>query len=260
MNNTPEKRYFVYGLIDPRDQSLFYVGVTCRLGRRMKEHKSSKYLSAKVKMERINTLLENGLDFTYRIFADDLTLEGASELETFLILKFGKIVDGTGILTNVKEGSYVGRKRGFRMSQEEKLKRSLIMKAKKLKHSKEHLEKRFAKARSKKVLQIDPKTDEVIKVWNTAAEAQIAFGRPRRPHIYGVCTGRIGWANPLKTAFGFKWKYEDPEKSIIKESIIKTAKKLFEEVKDAELFIKALMEKTNCAKVTAEVYFRKIQG
>ena len=58
---------------------------------------------------------------------------------------------------------------------------------------------------SKSVAQIDPETNEVLKVFPSIAEAERATGNSR--HISAVCKGK------RKTAKGFKWKYIEDMKN-----------------------------------------------
>ena len=52
---------------------------------------------------------------------------------------------------------------------------------------------------SQAVVQIDPKTDEILQIFPSVAEAEKATGNSK--HIGSVCKGK------RKTAKGFKWKY-----------------------------------------------------
>ena len=55
---------------------------------------------------------------------------------------------------------------------------------------------------AKKVLMIDRKTNEVIKVYNSATELNAVFGKNARLCISDCCNGK------QKTAYGYVWKYE----------------------------------------------------
>lgn len=57
----------------------------------------------------------------------------------------------------------------------------------------------MTKIHSQAVAQIDPKTDEIIKIFSSVAEAERATGNSK--HIGSVCKGK------RKTAKGYKWKY-----------------------------------------------------
>lgn len=57
----------------------------------------------------------------------------------------------------------------------------------------------MTKVHSQAVAQIDPETNEIIKIFSSVAEAERATGNSK--HIGSVCKGK------RKTAKGFKWKY-----------------------------------------------------
>lgn len=56
---------------------------------------------------------------------------------------------------------------------------------------------------AKVVLQLDPKTEEIIAVYPSIQKAYDALGKQHSGHIAAVCTGK------RKTAYGYKWKYEN---------------------------------------------------
>lgn len=53
----------------------------------------------------------------------------------------------------------------------------------------------------KAVFQIDSKTDEIIRKFESVAEAARTIGKAKGSHITEVCKGKY------KTAYGYKWKY-----------------------------------------------------
>lgn len=63
--------------------------------------------------------------------------------------------------------------------------------------------KRGRKPTLRKILQIDLKTGETIKVWNGTLEAQRAVGRPLQNHISRCCRGIIS------KAYDYKWQFQD---------------------------------------------------
>ena len=67
----------------------------------------------------------------------------------------------------------------------------------------EDFDKYVAKTRYKQVLQIDKKTKEVVKVWNTVKEAADKYGQTS--NIRAVCKGK------QNTAYGFIWRYKGDE-------------------------------------------------
>ena len=62
-----------------------------------------------------------------------------------------------------------------------------------------------------KISQIDINTNEIIKIWDCAKDAEINLNLPfnANKNIFTVCNGR------QKTAYGFKWEYYEPDKNII---------------------------------------------
>ena len=55
----------------------------------------------------------------------------------------------------------------------------------------------------RQIAQIDPKTNEIIKIWNNAKEAAVSLGRIKGNQITDVCNGNH------KTAYGYIWRYLD---------------------------------------------------
>lgn len=99
-------QYYVYELIDPRDESPFYIGKGN--GDRMYKHKKQAYQhkGSKInphKSNKIKQILESGNDLRYKKYNCDSELE-AFNLEQQLIIQYGKRVDNTGILTNLTDG------------------------------------------------------------------------------------------------------------------------------------------------------------
>jgi hypothetical protein len=56
---------------------------------------------------------------------------------------------------------------------------------------------------SRKVKQIDPKTNEIIKIFDSISDAYKSFNRPCNSHISMCCLGK----NKVITALGYKWEY-----------------------------------------------------
>lgn len=102
-NNKTCSKFYVYGLIDPITNIIFYVGKGC--GYRYKTHMYSQYLQDNnLKVNKIKSLLSKGLVYNVTIFAKDLYEHESYILETRLILLHGKLHDGTGVLTNMTDG------------------------------------------------------------------------------------------------------------------------------------------------------------
>lgn len=97
-----ENIYYVYFLIDPRDGTPFYIGKGS--GDRLYDHFKGKNLQGnknKIKEDKIKKIKSVGLEPLAQIHKDNMLEQDAYDLETSLIKHYGKIVDGTGILTNV---------------------------------------------------------------------------------------------------------------------------------------------------------------
>jgi len=95
------KKNFVY-ITNKIDEGLFYIGITNDTKLRFNSHKVKK--SNPIKKSYIEKY-----DFEIKILYTYKTREEALEKESFLIKWFGKICDGTGILTNIlTESSDIG--------------------------------------------------------------------------------------------------------------------------------------------------------
>lgn len=82
---------YVYALIDPRDQSIFYIGKG--VGRRMYAHQAevkrgSGALNNPVKVDRIHQILAAGLEVKHQIMACCRTDADAYEVERQLIAEY----------------------------------------------------------------------------------------------------------------------------------------------------------------------------
>lgn len=95
-------KVYIYGLYKEKfeyktnklDEGLFYIGITKDLNRRIIEHKN-------VENNPIKRSYIQKYDFTIKILYECHSYEEALEKESFLIRWFGRIVDNTGILTNI---------------------------------------------------------------------------------------------------------------------------------------------------------------
>lgn len=91
------RRYYVYGLYDPRDGSLIYIGKGC--GTRAMYHHCRRPAI------RVKEWIETNGRPDYRTIEDNLTEEEAYDLERELIRKYGKLgIDPGGVLINVAIG------------------------------------------------------------------------------------------------------------------------------------------------------------
>jgi hypothetical protein len=97
------KNYYVYIFIDPRNNLPFYVGKGNR--RRMKAHfEPNRLAEISPKNSKIKKILSEGLEVTIEIYKTGLSSEEACEIEKELILKYGRVNLGTGILLNLTDG------------------------------------------------------------------------------------------------------------------------------------------------------------
>ncbi len=98
--------YYVYLLLDPRDfYSPFYVGKG--KGNRWRDHlhpSSARIGKNQLKNSIIRKIRESGQDIGMLFWQTKMSEHDALELEKSLIAKFGRRVDGTGILANLTTG------------------------------------------------------------------------------------------------------------------------------------------------------------
>lgn len=114
-----EEKYFVYILIDPRNDKPFYVGkgIGKRFSNHLKEYykqidyyktifeKPEKILS--LKHNTIHELINEGLEYKYNLI-EGLNEDDAYLLEHSFIAWFGRQICGNGILTNLLSGGKNG--------------------------------------------------------------------------------------------------------------------------------------------------------
>ena len=99
------KEYIVYGLIDPRNGSICYIGITKRgLRTRLREHNNPKSTLSTIISKVGRHLKKNELKFEGVILLNNLTLDQANNEEIKLIIKFKSICK----LYNEKPGGSVG--------------------------------------------------------------------------------------------------------------------------------------------------------
>lgn len=98
-----KKEYYVYGLIDPRNNQYFYIGKG--KGKRHSSHLKPKRLDFNTaKLDKIKSIQESGLEVKIEILFPNLDEETAFELERIIIYKLGREVFNEGILTNLSPG------------------------------------------------------------------------------------------------------------------------------------------------------------
>ena len=124
--------YFVYALIDPRNNLPFYIGKgqikdTCgRYYRRIIEHQKNLDQSNPLKRSVASKVLKKFKKIPYKIIKDKITEKEAFNLEIFLIKKYGRRDNRTGILTNLTDGGEGCS--GYKATPEQKNKISIRLK------------------------------------------------------------------------------------------------------------------------------------
>lgn len=108
MNN-----FYVYGLIDPRNDSLFYIGKG--KGNRFESHFKEKktFNSNSDKISLIEELSKEGLDCKVIIFVKNINEDEAFALEKILIYRIGRRLFGEGVLTNIAPGGKWSKKDSY---------------------------------------------------------------------------------------------------------------------------------------------------
>jgi len=97
------QEYYVYGLIDPRDNQYFYIGKG--KGKRYLSHlKPKKFDLNFQKNNRIKEIQEIGLEVKIEILFPNLDENTAFELERIVVYKLGREAFAEGILTNIAPG------------------------------------------------------------------------------------------------------------------------------------------------------------
>lgn len=97
-------QFYVYGLIDPRKNSIFYIGKG--KGKRVFQHATEKeeIHSNTEKLKIIKEIQKAGLEAEHTIIAEKLSEETALLLERLLIYRIGRSIFDEGGLTNIVPG------------------------------------------------------------------------------------------------------------------------------------------------------------
>ncbi len=102
--------YFVYALIDPRNDLPFYIGkgqikdASGRDYRRITEHQKNSDESNPLKKSVASKIFKKLKKIPFKIIKDKITEKEAFDLEISLIKKYGRRDNRTGILTNLTDG------------------------------------------------------------------------------------------------------------------------------------------------------------
>lgn len=106
-----DNRFYVYQLIDPRNNEVFYVGkgTGYRMTGHLTEAKQPKIKwSNAIKCERINSIWNSGCDVICHKTHTDLTENDACNIEASMMAQYGFIIHG-GQLTNVSQHNMARR-------------------------------------------------------------------------------------------------------------------------------------------------------
>lgn len=95
--------YYIYGLKNPFTNQLFYIGKGKKSNNRHKDHLSERRgKENKLRWKEICDIRKQGLEPLVEILFDNIADETlAYNTESNLIRNYGKIIDGSGILTNI---------------------------------------------------------------------------------------------------------------------------------------------------------------
>ena len=98
-----KNEYYVYALIDPRNNQYFYIGKG--KGKRYLSHlKTNNSDFNQTKLDKIKEIKASGYEVKIEILFPNINEETAFELEKILIYKLGRIILSEGILTNMVPG------------------------------------------------------------------------------------------------------------------------------------------------------------
>jgi len=100
-----DKIYYVYGLADPKNDEVFYIGKG--KGKRAEQHFQEVYIEGKgnkAKLFKIKEIQKLGLEPTIKYFATDIEEEASLVLEEILIDRIGREILNYGPLTNLLTG------------------------------------------------------------------------------------------------------------------------------------------------------------
>lgn len=94
--------FYVYALIDPRNDQIFYIGKGSK--KRHLQHVKEYSKTSSSKNDVIESIISSKLEVKYKFIAENLNEEAAYLLEEILVERFGRIIIKTGNLTNLEPG------------------------------------------------------------------------------------------------------------------------------------------------------------
>lgn len=98
-----ERKYYVYGYIDPRTEEYFYIGKGT--DDRAYDHLLPYYFYRQTYFYRkLRKMLSEGIEPEIQFISEELTNKEACQLEIELINEYGRIDLGTGCLCNLTDG------------------------------------------------------------------------------------------------------------------------------------------------------------
>jgi len=119
--------FYVYGLYNPITEQLFYVGKGTKKNNRHKDHLTEKRgKENRLRWKQICDIRKIGLEPVVQILVDNILDEDiAYREESKLIKQYGKIIDSTGILTNILDDARPPSWKGREKSEEHRKNLSL---------------------------------------------------------------------------------------------------------------------------------------
>ncbi len=208
-------RGIIYKYISPSNK--VYIGQTINEKDRRKHFLNVKlsYGGSKIDNARIKYGPKN---FTYMILEEKYyySKEDASKdldlLECYYIGLNNSYRNGYN--STLGGGTTTGYK--FTESQRDKCRNRMLKNNpfKEKKHN-DNTKKTISLKNGKPILQIDPKTNEIINEFNSAREAARSLGKTSNSEIIKVCKGYVSKnGRHYITAFGYKWKYKEGSETI----------------------------------------------
>jgi hypothetical protein len=193
LNSVDKKAsFFVYRLIDPRNNIVKYIGITKSISERLRKHLSSK--SRTLKNNWIKSLLKKDLKPICQVIDYSFTREDVNIKEKYWIIKHKEWGFDLLNMTDGGDGgnTFQGKKHTIETIQ--KIRNSKIGKKRSINN----------KSKRKKVAQICPKTGCFINFFESVVSASNLTGSSKT-NIAKYCNGSI--KKSIKLVNGFKWKY-----------------------------------------------------